>query len=193
MKKLINVSMIYMIAALVAGVFYRELTKFNQFTGKTTLSVTHTHLFILGVFVFLLLALFIKNDKDILESSLFKKFFILYNIALPFFIIMLMTRGVVQVLNIQLSTAMNAMISGIAGISHILLALSFVLFFIILQKNLFKPNRFFYENNKAIKMNAKMICDVPVKHPYNIALGPSLIRSANLTRIPMAAKAIISN
>ena len=49
--------MIYMIAALVAGVFYRELTKFNQFTGKTTLSVTHTHLFILGVFVFLLLAL----------------------------------------------------------------------------------------------------------------------------------------
>ena len=52
MKKLINVSMIYMIAALVAGVFYRELTKFNQFTGKTTLSVTHTHLFILGVFVF---------------------------------------------------------------------------------------------------------------------------------------------
>ena len=42
-------------------------------------------------------------------------------------------------------------------------------------------------------MNAKMICDVPVKHPYNIALGPSLIRSANLTRIPMAAKAIISN
>lgn len=134
MKKLINVSMIYMIAALVAGVFYRELTKFNQFTGKTTLSVTHTHLFILGVFVFLVLALFIKNDKDILESSLFKKFFILYNIALPFFIIMLMTRGVVQVLNIQLSTAMNAMISGIAGISHILLALSFVLFFIILRK-----------------------------------------------------------
>ena len=101
MKKLINVSIIYMIAALVAGVFYRELTKFNQFTGKTTLSVTHTHLFILGVFVFLLLALFIKNDKDILESSLFKKFFILYNIALPFFIIMLMTRGIVQVLNIQ--------------------------------------------------------------------------------------------
>ena len=131
MKKLINVSMIYMIAALVAGVFYRELTKFNQFTGKTTLSVTHTHLFILGVFVFLLLALFIKNDKDILESSLFKKFFILYNIALPFFIIMLMTRGVVQVLNIQLSTAMNAIIS---GISHILLALSFVLFFILLRK-----------------------------------------------------------
>ena len=110
------------------------MTKFNQFTGKTTLSVTHTHLFILGVFVFLLLALFIKNDKDILESSLFKKFFILYNIALPFFIIMLMTRGVVQVLNIQLSTAMNAMISGIAGISHILLAISFVLFFIILRK-----------------------------------------------------------
>ena len=48
MKKLINTAMIYMILALVMGVFYREFTKFYQFTGITTLSVIHTHLFILG-------------------------------------------------------------------------------------------------------------------------------------------------
>ncbi len=134
MKKLINVAMIYMIAALVAGVFYREFTKLNQFTGKTTLSIVHTHLFILGVFIFLILALFIQNNQDILESPLFKKFFIVYNIALPFFVIMLMTRGIIQVLNIPLSTSTNAMISGIAGISHILLTISFVLFFMVLRK-----------------------------------------------------------
>lgn len=134
MKKLINVAMIYMIAALVAGVFYREFTKLNQFTGKTTLSIVHTHLFILGVFIFLILALFIQNNQDILESPLFKKFFIVYNIALPFFVIMLMTRGIIQVLNIPLSTSTNAMISGIAGISHILLTVSFVLFFMVLRK-----------------------------------------------------------
>lgn len=134
MKKLINVAMIYMIAALVAGVFYREFTKLNQFTGKTTLSIVHTHLFILGVFIFLILALFIQNNQDILESPLFKKFFIVYNIALPFFVIMLMTRGIIQVLNIPLSISTNAMISGIAGISHILLTISFVLFFMVLRK-----------------------------------------------------------
>lgn len=134
MKKLINVAMIYMIAALVAGVFYREFTKLNQFTGKTTLSIVHTHLFILGVFIFLILALFIQNNQDILESPLFKKFFIVYNIALPFFVIMLMTRGIIQVLNIPLSTSTNAMISGIAGISHILLTISFALFFMVLRK-----------------------------------------------------------
>ena len=45
MKKLINTAMIYMILALVMGVFYREFTKFYQFTGITTLSVTHTDVY----------------------------------------------------------------------------------------------------------------------------------------------------
>ena len=48
MKKLINTSFLYLILALAAGVFYREFTKFNSFTGKTTLAVVHTHLFVLG-------------------------------------------------------------------------------------------------------------------------------------------------
>ena len=69
--------MIYMILALVMGVFYREFTKFYQFTGITTLSVTHTHLFILGVFLLLILALFLKDDIHLYQSSLFQKFFIL--------------------------------------------------------------------------------------------------------------------
>ncbi|MEG1805993.1 MAG: DUF2871 family protein, partial [Clostridia bacterium] len=43
MKKLINVSFIYALAAIVSGVFYREFTKFMSFTGKTTLAFTHLH------------------------------------------------------------------------------------------------------------------------------------------------------
>ena len=39
MKKLINTSFVYFILAMIAGVFYREFTKFYNFTEKTTLSV----------------------------------------------------------------------------------------------------------------------------------------------------------
>lgn len=44
MKKYINIAFIYGIAAIACGVFYREFTKFNGFTGKTTLAFTHLHL-----------------------------------------------------------------------------------------------------------------------------------------------------
>ena len=45
MKKILNTSMIYFILAAAAGVFYREFTKFNGYTGETALSYVHTHLF----------------------------------------------------------------------------------------------------------------------------------------------------
>ena len=48
MKKSIWISFGYAIAAMVCGVFYREFTKFFNFTDKTTLSVTHVHLFLLA-------------------------------------------------------------------------------------------------------------------------------------------------
>lgn len=60
MKKMINTSVIYAVLALAGGVFYREFTKFHEFTGYTTLSVVHTHYFILGMFMFLILALLEK-------------------------------------------------------------------------------------------------------------------------------------
>lgn len=53
MKKSYYAALIYMIAGLGAGLFYREFTKANHFTGDTQLAVTHTHLLALGMLVFL--------------------------------------------------------------------------------------------------------------------------------------------
>ena len=58
MKKLLNIGFLYAILAMAGGVFYREFTKFNGFTGRTALGVVHTHLFLLGMVMFLLAALF---------------------------------------------------------------------------------------------------------------------------------------
>ena len=43
MKKLFNLSFFYLILGLALGVFFREFTKFNNFTGITKLSSAHTH------------------------------------------------------------------------------------------------------------------------------------------------------
>ena len=60
MKRYMNTALVYAVLAMVGGVFYREFTKFVGFTGKTTLSVVHTHYFMLGMALFLLLLLLEK-------------------------------------------------------------------------------------------------------------------------------------
>ena len=132
MKKLINISFIYFIFAMVCGVFYREFTKFFNFTEKTALALTHLHLIALGTILFLILSLFAINT-NLLQQSKFKYFLKLYNISLPFMVIMFIIRGVLQVLNTNLSATINASISGISGISHILMLVSFILLFLSLK------------------------------------------------------------
>lgn len=132
MKKIINLSGLYGLLALASGVFYREFTKFNSFTGKTVLSVTHVHLMTLGCLMFLIIGLFISNT-DLNEKKHFKKFMIVYNIGLPLMTFTLYVRGILQVLDIPLSKALNASISGVAGISHVLLAIAFVMLYLSLK------------------------------------------------------------
>ena len=60
MKRYLNCALLYALLAMAGGVFYREFTRFTGFTGKTTLSVVHTHYFLLGMVFFLLLLLLEK-------------------------------------------------------------------------------------------------------------------------------------
>ena len=133
MKRFFNLAFLYFILAMVGGVFYREFTKFFGFSGRTTLAFVHVHLLVLGTFLFLLLALFSTNT-NLLEQKGLRTFLILYQIALPLMVIMMVIRGILQVLEFPLSKGMNSAISGIAGISHILMAISFVVLFCILKK-----------------------------------------------------------
>lgn len=141
MRKIFNTSLVYFVLAMAAGVFYREFTKFNGFTGYTTLGVVHAHLLALGMLVFLLIALFALHSKDLLQDRTFGRFYVLYNIALPLMAAMMIARGVVQVSACTVSTAMNAAISGIAGISHIMLLIAFILLFISLKRTFVKREK----------------------------------------------------
>lgn len=61
MQKLINRAFGYGIAGLAGGVFYREFTKYHDFTGTTALGKLHVHLLVLGTLLCMLLALFSIN------------------------------------------------------------------------------------------------------------------------------------
>lgn len=134
MKKYFTLSFIYLILALIGGVFYREFTKAFEFTGKTTLSIVHVHFFVLGVVLFLIIAI-LNHLINLEQNKGFKVFLILYNIFLPFISVMFLTRGIIQVLGLSLSPAINSMISGIAGVSHFMLGGSLIFLFVLLIKS----------------------------------------------------------
>ena len=133
MKKYANSALIYAIAAMVFGVFYREFTKFMGFTGETALSVMHTHYFMLGMVMFLLMLLLDKQFA--FTNGKTGRVLLVYHAGLNLTGVMFLIRGVVQVLGTPLSSGMNAAISGMAGIGHILLGVSMVLLLVQIKKS----------------------------------------------------------
>lgn len=133
MKRYMNTALLYAIFAIAGGVFYREFTKFNGFTAKTTLSVVHTHYFLLGMVFFLLLLLLEKSFS--FTGAKTRRVLIVYHIGLNLTAVMFVIRGVTQVLVPTLSSGMNAAISGIAGIGHILLGVSMVILLVQIRRS----------------------------------------------------------
>lgn len=133
-KKYFNLALIYATAAMIGGVFYREFTKWNGFTGATALGKVHTHLFILGMLVFLLVALF-SQSMDLEKQKTFRTFMKIYNIGLPILSIIMVVRGVIQVLEFDISSRADSAISGVAGAGHVLVGIGIVLLLLTLKKS----------------------------------------------------------
>lgn len=110
MKRLMNASIVYEVLGLIGGVFYREFT---------TLSVVHTHYLMLGMVLFLLLVVVKKNFHFVDNKVL--KYLLFYRIGLNLTVVMLVVRGVVQVLSLDVSSVV------LFGIAHLILGISMVL------------------------------------------------------------------
>lgn len=135
MKRYMNSALLYAVLALAGGVFYREFTKFHGFVEKTTLGVIHTHYFMLGMAFFLLLVLLEKNFS--FTSAKTGRILAVYHVGLNLTAVMLVVRGVTQVLGIVLSSGVDAAISGMAGVGHILLGVSLVILLVELRRRVF--------------------------------------------------------
>ncbi len=122
MKRYMNAAFLYALLAMAGGVFYREFTKLNGFTGQTALAVVHTHYFLLGMVFFVLLVLLEKSFA--FTDVRIGKVPIAYHVGLNLTSAMFIVRGITQVLGTPLTSGMNAAISGAAGIGHMVLGVS---------------------------------------------------------------------
>lgn len=131
-KRYANLALAYAVIAMVFGVFYREFTKFSQFSGQTNLSVLHTHYFMLGMFFFLVLLL---AEKVLSFSGQgIGKLLLAYQLGLNITGLGFLMRGLVQVWGTELSAGMDASISGISGIGHILMGVCIILLLLKIKK-----------------------------------------------------------
>lgn len=100
----------------------------NDYTTWTTLSVVHTHYFILDMMFFLVLGVVstcvhFKSNRAVL----------FYNVGLNLTAIMLVVRGIVQVLDLNV---VSAVIFGVAGIGHIILGVSLILILLDIKRSI---------------------------------------------------------
>lgn len=134
MRRYGTTAVVYTVLALAGGVFYREFTKFQDFAGKTALSVIHTHYFLLGMVLFLLLALLERSFS--FTTRAVRRSLVVYHVGLNLTAGMLAVRGVLQVLGTELSSGLEASISGVAGIGHLLLGGSLLVVLIQLRRRM---------------------------------------------------------
>lgn len=131
LNHLLGSAFAYAIVGVLSGLFFRELTKAVGFPeGQfTQLGLAHTHLLVLGFIPFLI---FMALERLFAMSQMgasYRWFLWTYHLGLIITAGMLITHGTLTVLGKE----SNAMISGIAGLGHILLTVAFVLLFVVLR------------------------------------------------------------
>lgn len=134
MKKLFHASFAYAIAGVLSGLYYRELTKINGFTGDSQLGLVHTHWLVLG-FIVLLLVLGLEKVFAISAAAprLFAWFFRIWNAGVVVTGGMMLVKGTLVVAGLDAS---SKALAGIAGTGHMLLTAGLVLLFLALRKAL---------------------------------------------------------
>ncbi|WP_327098623.1 DUF2871 domain-containing protein [Nocardia vinacea] len=129
MKQLYWAAVGYTALGLPSGLFYRELTKTHQFTGKTELAVVHTHLLALGT-LFFLIVLVLEHQLALSNTRAYRWFFALYNAGVLWMVACMTIIGARTVLGY----GEYKPLSHLAGGGHILLTIGFALFFLTVHQ-----------------------------------------------------------
>lgn len=130
LNRIFTAAAVWTALGMASGLYWREFTKLNDFTGETMLSTAHTHALALGTLV-LLAVLALAKVFPIAEKS-GKLFVTLWHVALGFTFGSMVVKGSLQVLEVPL--AESAMWPGFAGLGHMLMAGTFAYFFVILRR-----------------------------------------------------------
>ncbi len=139
MKRYMKAAFLYAIMAMAGGIFYREFTKYLGFKGFTVLGLVHTHYFILGMIFFLTMVVLEKNFAFTQEKT--GRVVGFYQLGLNITGMMLLTRGITQVMAMDLTPAMDATIWGLSGVGHVILGVCLVLLLLEVKKSVLKEGK----------------------------------------------------
>lgn len=85
------------------------------------------------MFLFLIVALF-SQSLNLSDQKPFRPFLPVYHVGLPLSVLMMLIRGMTEVLNAPMSKGLDGALSGIAGLGHILMGLGLILLLTTLVK-----------------------------------------------------------
>lgn len=134
MRKSYYAAHVYMIVGVISGLYYREITKINDFEGETQLAVIHTHLLALGMLGFLIV-LGLDKVFGLSGSKQFTYFFWFYNAGITITCLSMLYRGTQTVLGNEVPE----LFSLVGGLGHIILTVGLILLFVLLGKRLKEP------------------------------------------------------
>lgn len=128
--------MIFAVVGMALGVYYREATKWTNFYdtpgARTQLAFTHVHTLVLGMFFMLILGMLLHNKKKTANDV--KRGLTIYLVGITFAIVMMVTRGSLQIFSNGISNGLDAAISGLSGLSHVIVAVGLIHLLIDLKK-----------------------------------------------------------
>ncbi len=134
MRRFLNRAILFAVYGLAAGVYFREFTKFNDFTDRTMLSMAHVHILSLGLAGYLLIALLIKvlniapGKKTRFASGM-------YSVGILLASLMMLLRGTMEVAGLPISEMTDGMIAGLAGLGHIMTAVGLLSFLSLIKRH----------------------------------------------------------
>lgn len=118
---LLGLAFVNMIMGFVGGVFYREFTKYYDFTAVNHLGKLHVHMLVLGFITMLMLYVVVKRYDDSDVANL-KRPIHIFEGGLILTVVSMMVIGIYEVVGEGVATISIPAISGISGIGHILLS-----------------------------------------------------------------------
>ncbi len=136
MKKYIKYALVFLGLGIACGIFFREFTKAYELENTyTTLGAVHPHFLVLGVAFILLIGL-VTEKLSRGDTKLFRIGFPLYSVGVLGTGLMLLVRGIFDVLvkspkvAFEMTKGASAAVSGVAGIFHTVLGAGLVIIFI---------------------------------------------------------------
>lgn len=134
-----EISMTLLIMGFIAGVFYREFTKYFSYTEANHLGKLHVHTLALGFIVAMLLYLLVKNfDSNRLISI--KRPLYTYITGLIFTITTMTVFGIYDVVRNGEKTINIKALEGFSGMGHIILSVGLVYLLLKIKKLSFESN-----------------------------------------------------